>query len=70
MLYEISEDIAPLTYETFFKNLKFGGIADDCIVIETVSLYRDYIEKNHKEILVNALKVASEDILKGVIWKI
>lgn len=70
MLYEISEDIAPLTYETFFKNLKFGGIADDCIVIETVSLYRDYIEKNHKEILIDALKVASEDTLKGVIWEI
>lgn len=70
MLYEISEDIAPLTYETFFKNLKFGGIADDCIVIETVSLYRDYIEKNHKEILIDALKVASEDTVKDVVWKI
>ena len=70
MLDEISEDVAPLTYETFFKNLKFGGIVNDCIVIETVSLFRDHIENDCKGILIYALKVASEDTLKGVIWKI
>ena len=70
MLYEISENVTPLTYATFFENLKFGGIADDCIVLESVSLYREHIKENHKEILLNALKVASENTLKGVIWKI
>ena len=55
----IRAELTPECYSTFFNNARALGLADNCLTIGAANVFvRDYIERNHRELLTAALREA------------
>lgn len=69
MMKDLEEAIAPLTYDTFFRQLKHNGVIENRLVLVALPFVRNAIMSRHENNLVMALVKASDSKLIDVVWE-
>ena len=69
MMKDLEDEIPPITFDTFFKQIKHNGVCANRMVLVAVPLTRDMIVGRFAGMLATALRKASDNRLIDVIWE-
>ena len=69
MLKELEGLVPPITFETFFKQLKHNGVLNNCLVLDAEPIMQSVIEEKYRGKVEDALMKACDWELDGYMWE-